>query len=108
MASEHMEGLQIVPVAFEDADWLLCLVGELDVATVGRVRARLREFDHGPVVLDLGGLTFTDSSGLALLLEERARARRHGTELRIRGVNGQTRELLERTGVLDLLSPEAP
>jgi anti-anti-sigma factor len=103
-----MEGLQVVPVAFGDSEWLLCLAGELDFATVGRVRARLREFNDTPVVLDLGALTFTDSTGLALLLEERARAQQHGRELRIRGANGQTRELLERTGVLSLLSSDAP
>ena len=28
-----MEGLQIVPVALEDAPWVLCLAGELDIAT---------------------------------------------------------------------------
>jgi anti-sigma B factor antagonist len=108
MAARNMEGLQIVPVAFEDAQLVLCLAGELDFATVGPVRARLRELDDGPVVLDLSGLTFTDSTGLGLLLEERARARRRGTQWRIRGAGGQTLELLKRTGVLALLSSAAP
>jgi anti-anti-sigma factor len=99
-----MEGLRIVPVALEDAEWVLVLTGELDYATVERVRARMREFEDGPVALDLSGLKFMDSTGLALLLEERARARRRGTQFRIRGAGGQTLELLERTGVLALLS----
>ena len=97
MSTTDMEGLQIVSRTSEDAVALLFVAGELDFATAGPLRARLRALGDRPVVLDLGGLTFTDSTGLALLLEERARA-----GLRIRGATGQTRELLERTGVLGL------
>ena len=44
--------------------------GELDMATVGAVEQQLRQlrksgFDH--IVLDLGGLSFMDSSGLHLI-----------------------------------------
>ena len=103
MPSPHMEELRIVPVASEDAERLLLRIeGELDIATAGPLRARLRELDDQPLMLDLSGLTFTDSTGLAMLLEERARALRKGKALRIRGATGQTRELLERTGVLGL------
>jgi anti-sigma B factor antagonist len=108
MAARNMEDLQVVPIALEDAQLVLCLAGELDLATVGPVRARLRELDDEPVVLDLSELTFTDSTGLALLLEEQARARRRGTQLQIRGAGGQTLELLKRTGVLALLSSAVP
>jgi anti-sigma B factor antagonist len=108
MAARNMEGLQIVPIAFHDGRRVLRFAGELDLTTVGPARARLREFDDGPVVLDLSGLTFTDSTGLALLLEERTRSRRRGTQLRIRGAGGQTLDLLKRTGVLALLSSAAP
>jgi anti-anti-sigma factor len=104
MRARNFEDLQIVAVALEDAPWVLWLGGELDIATVGQVRGRLREFDDEPVALDLGGLTFTDSTGLAFLLEERVRAQRRGTPLRIRGAGGQTLDLLERTGLLGLLS----
>ena len=99
MRSTHMEGLRIVTVDLEGAERLLCVSGELDFSTAAPLRSRLRELDDRPAVLDLSGLTFTDSTGLALLLEERAR----GAGLRVRGANGQTRELLERTGLLDLL-----
>ncbi len=99
----HDGGLKIVPLASEDTEGLMLrLEGELDIATAARLRARLQEFDDQPLMLDLSGLTFTDSTGLAILLEERARALRQGTPLRIWGVTGQTRELLERTGVLEL------
>ena len=55
------EGLQIVTL--EDAPSVLCLAGELDLGTVERVRARLRELDDRPVVLDLSGLTFRTRPG---------------------------------------------
>jgi len=101
MPSPHTE-LTIVSVASEDVGRLVRLEGELDLSTAPALRARLPEFDDQPLVLDLGGLIFTDSTGLAILLEERARRLRRGPALRIRGATGQTREMLERTGVLAL------
>ena len=56
-------------------------------------------------MLDLSGLTFTDSTGLAFLLQERVRAQRQETPFRIRGARGQTLALFERTGLLRLMSP---
>ena len=104
MPSPRTEQLQIAPIASEVTERLLLrLDGELDLATAALLRARLREFDAQALTLDLTGVSFTDSTGLAILLEARTRARRSGTTLRIRGASGQTRELLERTGVLTLL-----
>ena len=101
MSSPYTEGLEIDAVSSRDtARLLLRLEGELDAATAAALRGRLREFDDQPLVVDLRGVTFMDSSGLALLLEERARALRHGRGLRVGGATGQTRELLERTGTL--------
>lgn len=103
MTPPHDGGLQIVPNASDDTKWLMLrLEGELDFATAAPLRARLQELDDQPLMLDLSGLTFTDSTGLAILLQERARALRQGTPFGICGVAGQTRELLERTGVLEL------
>jgi anti-sigma B factor antagonist len=58
-------------------------VGELDCATVAQLQAQISElrasgFDH--LVLDLRGLTFMDSSGVALILDEHLSARRDGRE----------------------------
>ena len=48
MSSTHVEGLQIVSVASEDPVGLLFVAGELDFATAGPVRTRLREFGDRP------------------------------------------------------------
>lgn len=58
-------------------------VGELDRATVPRLRAQIDElresgFEH--LVLDLRQLTFMDSSGVALIVDEDLSARRDGRE----------------------------
>jgi anti-anti-sigma factor len=56
--------------------------GELDVATVERLRAALDGTeDAGRLVLDLRDLTFIDSNGLHLLVALHRRAQRDGFEL---------------------------
>jgi anti-sigma B factor antagonist len=84
---------------------LLRLRGELDVHGAPTLRARLVDLMpvRAPLVLDLRGLAFMDSSGLAALLELRSRARALGWEVQIRGARGRVRELLERTGTLALV-----
>ena len=51
-AVAEIEGLHVFPVASEGAESRLCLTGELEFATVAHVRARLREFEGRPLVLD--------------------------------------------------------
>ena len=54
-------------------------VGELDIATVDKLRAevdRLRESGFTKLVLDLRGVRFLDSTGLRLVLELDAAAKR--------------------------------
>jgi anti-sigma B factor antagonist len=57
-------------VSREDGHAVVSPRGELDMATVGAVEAELKRLlgsGVGHIVLDLGGLTFMDSSGLHLL-----------------------------------------
>jgi anti-sigma B factor antagonist len=88
-----------------DGPVLLRLRGELDVRGAPALRARLLDLMpvRAPLVLELRGLAFMDSSGLAALLELRSRARALGWEVQIRGARGRVRELLERTGTLTLV-----
>jgi anti-sigma B factor antagonist len=58
-------------------------VGELDVATVPELQAQisaLRAAGFARLVLDLRQLTFMDSSGVALILDEDRAARRNGRD----------------------------
>jgi anti-anti-sigma factor len=67
-------GCDILPTG--DAVRIAC-TGELDLAASDLLSARVSELlESGPahVVLDLGGVTFLDSSGLRMILEARNRA----------------------------------
>jgi anti-sigma B factor antagonist len=60
--------------------------GELDMATVGAVEQelrRLRGSGAGKIVLDLGGLTFMDSSGLHLVVRWTSEASKDGFEFEL-------------------------
>jgi anti-sigma B factor antagonist len=60
--------------------------GELDMATVGAVDQELhRLYDAGfrKIVLDLGGLSFMDSSGLHLVMRWAAEASSNGFEFEL-------------------------
>ncbi len=81
----------------------LALGGELDVFTAPRLRSSLDEAvdsDSEPLVLDLRGLEFLDSSGLAVILGVHERREQAGTEplrLVIRG-SGPVEALFETIG----------
>jgi anti-anti-sigma factor len=78
----------------------LTLRGELDLATTGRLEAALAEAGR-PVLLDLSGLTFMDSTGVRVLLEAADLA---GGGLRIiPPVDGDARVTIEETGIAALL-----
>ena len=87
---------------------LLRLRGELDVHGAPLLRGQLLDLlpERPPLVVDLHALDFMDSSGLAVLLELRSRARQSGWNVSVRGARGRVRELLERTGTLTLVEAE--
>lgn len=56
---------------------MLAATGELDIATAPALEERaLAALGRGPVVLDLSGLDFIDSTGVKMLLDMREAARR--------------------------------
>jgi anti-sigma B factor antagonist len=64
----------------------VCAVGEIDVATVGGVRDRLDELRAAGcvrLILDLRGVTFLDSTGLRLVIEQVAASATDGCDLAI-------------------------
>jgi anti-sigma B factor antagonist len=68
------DGVRVVPV------------GEVDIATVGEIDARLRELNQAGfrhVVLDLRQLTFIDSTGLRLVLTWHAAARQNDIDVMV-------------------------
>ena len=82
-ADEVREGVEFrVDVTRERGAVRVSPVGELDIATIGRLRGQLDEAmasGAGPVILDLRETTFLDSSALHLAVETHNRAVRDGT-----------------------------
>lgn len=81
--------------------------GELDLATAPKLEIELQELrDSGflRIVLDLRGLTFMDSSGVALILREDALARANGHDLALIAGPPAVQRVLGLCGLLDRLS----
>ena len=78
--------------------------GELDVATQGQLRAVLeQEAKNGSVTLDLTGLRFMDTSGLRLILETAAAARRDGFTFGVIPGPPAVQRLFEIAGVSEMV-----
>jgi len=80
---------------------LMVLAGELDASTALHLRDKfvdVTEQLQGDLVLDIGLLTFIDSSGLALLITEHKRLQAQGHELLIFGPSPMARRVFEITG----------
>ncbi|MDQ3824675.1 MAG: STAS domain-containing protein [Actinomycetota bacterium] len=66
--------------------WVLRVVGEVDLATVGRLREQLHHYipgEHRGVVLDCTGVSFLAACGIGLLVETAERACAEGMTLRL-------------------------
>jgi anti-anti-sigma factor len=83
---------------------VLTIQGEIDIATVDTLRARLTDACEGDVTIDLRRVHFLDCLGLKLLLEQHDRSARRG--LRVDFVQGPpaVHRLFELTGTLERLS----
>ena len=82
------------------------LKGELDMATAPGLAERLQRLTDGgagPVTLDVSGLEFCDSSGLAVLVEAQRRGRARGVTVALRSPSRALRRLLGVTHLEDLL-----
>lgn len=85
----------------EDAT-VLHIHGEIDLLTAHNMRQQITELiEQGPrvAVLDLAAVSFFASSGLAVLIEAREAATRHGVTLRLAAPSRSARRPLQITGL---------
>ncbi len=78
------------------------LIGEIDISnadTLGRNLDLMLGEPGGPVTIDLAGLAFMDSSGIAMLL----RAVGNATSVEIRNPSAVVRRIIECTGLTEIL-----
>jgi anti-anti-sigma factor len=97
---------KLTEVAHIDGDRLLVVQGELDIATAPELVAmleRLRSHDH-PVVLDLEGVTFMDSTGLTTLMDAWLAAEQNGWAFSVRAASPAVRRVVELAGIEQMLA----
>ncbi|WP_271217666.1 STAS domain-containing protein [Streptosporangium carneum] len=84
---------------------LLCVVGEVDATNSAQLEAALGQARRRgkPVIADLSGMTFLDSSGLAALLAVHIAAEREGSSLHLAELQPVPLRLLTITGLLSFL-----
>lgn len=86
---------------------LVCVTGEVDVATAPTLRDRLDEaIDHHPplLVVDLSSVTFIDSMGLGVLIGASKRVDDTGAALRLVIAEPRILKLFEITGLLEIFT----
>ena len=91
-----------------EIDGTSCVIlveGELDHASAGDLERALKaaeKSDSAQIVLDLSGLTFIDSTGLALLVDAVKHSRQNADRLRVKRSEAiGVQRILEMTGVED-------
>ena len=104
-----MTGFSIDERAGED-DVGLALAGDLDMSATFQLEPVLdRVLDSGAreLVLDLGGVSFVDSSGLGLLIATHERARDAGVDMAVTGARPEVQRVFRIAG-LDGVLPVRP
>ena len=94
--------LTVSTARFGTDSYVVSVSGELDLATADPVEAELRAaWDAGGrrIVVDLVGLTFLDSVGLAILTKEAKRARADGGEFVVVSDDPRIVRVFEITGL---------
>jgi anti-sigma B factor antagonist len=96
-----------IDVKSEPAQITLRLQGEVDLSNAEGVEEAINsasgENTAQVIVVDLGGLTFIDSTGLSVLIGATRRSRQNGNHLHVRGASGQVLRILEVAGVHEWL-----
>jgi anti-anti-sigma factor len=118
MATENMReisnGTLAVQVAQSGARCVLCLRGELDLANAGTAETELEAVMAGgtAVVIDMRGLEFIDSTGIAMLVRAIQADGGAGRLTFVPSEHGAVNKVLELTGVGERMAlaegPSAP
>jgi anti-sigma B factor antagonist len=102
-----------ISVDQEGKDAVVRLTGRVDVDSSPYLRDRLRillseEALPQTITVDLAGVPYIETSGVATLIEALRIARHHQISFRLQGLRGATLRLFEVTGVLALFDGSTP
>jgi anti-anti-sigma factor len=104
-----MPGPLSVTVQLDGHTARVVAVGEIDMSTADVLRDSLNDaLDKNPlaVVLDMAGVTFLDSTGIAALVVARHRAINENAKLTLINCRSIIRQVLDVTGVLGSLTED--
>lgn len=91
-----------VEVSHEGDTVVITVSGELDLATAPKLREACSAAAHSSaetVRIDLGGLTFLDSSGISVLVETQRGLEERGATLVLHHMSDRTRRVLDVAGL---------
>jgi anti-anti-sigma factor len=100
-----------IRISHEGSTATVTAAGEIDLSTVGDLRAAVTEATGDGIDrlrLDLAGIEFIDSTGLGGLLELRSTLRARNVTLEIDAGEGPVRQAMEITGLSELLARGGP
>jgi len=83
--------------------YVVACSGELDMATGPRLREAIDAISDADLIVDLGGLSFIDSTGISILLGTLRRTEEAGKRLVVSCPPGAPRRVFELTGLQDVL-----
>lgn len=88
-----------------DGSAVLAVCGEIDMATAPQLRHAVQEAQaHGvPIVLDMAQVTFMDSSGLHVLLDEHLASGETPAHVQVRNPSKFVQQILHVAGAIHLL-----
>ena len=104
------ESCYTIPADMPPGTFEIHLRGEIDLARKPELHQIIAAYARslaGNVVVDLGGVTFFDVTGLALLIDLHREARVRGCHLVLRNVPSMPRRVIQVAGMGHLL-PEDP
>lgn len=85
-----------------DKNGVVLMNGEIDYTVTPKIRTGLLNYiekTQGPLKLDLGGLNYLDSSGLAVFIEARRHLVEQGRTMEIVAVTPEVRKIFQLTQV---------
>lgn len=101
-----MPGLDSIDLTIRsrDAFVYVAIAGDVDIDVTPALRDRLHAvLERGPLVLDLGGVGFLDSTGIGMLIGLLRRAERYGWSMTVIPPEGPARRALDQCGVTEAL-----
>ena len=98
--------LSLTATQLDGQGHLVTVTGEVDIATAPQLAEYLTQFADEPLTVDLSGVSFLGSAGIATLLTAHRHAEQHGSRLTVRGATPIALRVLQIAGVDQMLNLE--